>query len=1338
MHRSLVSLLFIAFSVTHSIAQNLPVGNEWINFQQTYFKIPVAQNGLYRITTDELQRAGVPVSAVNPTTIQLFQRGIEQAIYVEGEADNRFDAGDFLEFYGRGNDGTQDSLIYRPVSAQPHKYYSLFSDTTAYFLTWRLDGKPGKRMAAYTDTDETGLTPEAWHWEEELRVFTDTYPGWAAGIPPKIEYSHFEAGEGYTGVIQQKDKFYDNTFTTNNAFRTGPAPQLDVLLVGREYINHAVDCQIGASANSRRLLDSVRFVAYDNARITRELLWSDVGSDGRLLVSTISHADNQTNDPYSVSYIRVRYPQRLVGNGLALRTYQLLPNAAGRSLMNLENVPANSRFWDISDPTAPIRVGSTALTDGSARLIVHTTKTSRTILSASQPKTVAAVRPVTFKNWSNRRPTYLIISHESLMKPATDQPDAVRAYATYRASAAGGQHDTLMTTIQQLFDQFSYGERHPLAIRRFADQFLRQSSGSANRPRYLLLIGQSRSTPGVRHDPNQATIDLVLTAGFPGSDHVFTAGLDGQPQDVPAIPTGRINAVTPQQVIDYLNKVKEFEALPPNLSWRKKFLHLSGGDTPGEATLFRSLLDSYQKTVSTESLGAQTTTLSKQTDNPVETINIAKPVNEGVGMMSFFGHSGIDLTDLDIGFCSNDALGYANKGKYPLMLFNGCAVGNIFYSRPTLSSDWILTPNRGAIAGIANSHLGYADVLDRYAQQFYGLLADSTWLFKSIGQIQQETARRVLAQTPEGWDLANSQQMVLQGDPAIRVFPFELPDYAPVTGGLTVWGSGNQTLTTLSDSVRLTVVVDNFGQYRAGRLPVRVRRLVNGRESGIYNLLWPTTVAFRDTLTITLPNERDAEGLNQFEVTVNPNSTLSEMNYTNNRALTELNVVGQGPVLVYPPMNGTVSTRSVRLTAHYVTAGTHTFDLELDTTARFDSPARLTQRLTAETIISYPTTLPATTRTTYYWRVRESDATPKSWSSGLFRYDPVTTGGGLPEGQIRLAGSLPTDIRQGDIVALPVQFTNLSPYAFSDSLTVQQTIYAAGLIQPLTAQWQLKAPAPGDTVRFTTHIPTESLPGVNRLILTINPLIQPEYSFINNTLDLPIPVQPDRFGPVLEVAIDGARIEDGAAVSAQPVIDILVADDNRALLRRDTTGLDLFLQRPGTNKPFERLNWRTATVQPAGTDNVFRARYPSALLAEGLYHLLITARDAVGNAATPYKVSFRVINERKLTDLTVSPNPFRDQVRFAFQLTGSQAPETVELTITDLNGRVLRRLTEGQTNFSSRIGLNEWLWDGRSDSGEPLPAGLYLYRLTVQASGQDWPVAEEVTGHLHGRLVLTR
>lgn len=1333
--------LLLVIPATRTIAQSSPEDPDptrWIKYTQSYYKLAIAENGIYRLTATELQRAGVPVQQITPGAIQLFHRGVEQAIYVEGEADGHFDAGDFLEFYGQRNDGAPDSLLYQPYSAQPHRYYSLFNDTTAYFLTWSTNvGQPGKRMAAYTDTT-SNLVPEPYHWAEDLRLFTDNYPGWAAGLPQKIEYSHYEAGEGYTGPVQQKDKLFTIPCQLINPVRDGPPPQVDVLLVGRSFSNHRVNFLVGSAPTRQRLLDSARFVAYDNTRIRATVNWLDVGTDGRLLVSTVSGEKNTLTDDYSVSYSRVRYPQQLTANGQTQTIFQLEPTARGRSRLDITEVVAGTHFWDITTPNAPVRVGTTTTENpGTVRLVVRDTDLPRTLFSTSQFRKVPAIWPVSFVDWHTRKPTYLIITHDSLLQPGRTAGivNAIRAYATYRASVAGGSYDTLTATMQQLFDQFSYGERHPLAIRRFARQMLRQGQGTVP---YLLLIGRGRSTPGVRRDPLQAQLDMVMTAGFPGSDGLFTTGLSGTEPDVPALPTGRINAGTPQEVLDYLTKVIQYERPSDDALWRKNVLHLSGGQSAEERTLFRGLVNTYQNLAVGPSLGARVTTFAKATDELVEPLSLAKPVNEGVGLITFLGHSGLDVTDLDIGFCSNDVLGYRNTGQYPLLFVNGCAIGNFFFGRPTLITDWVLTPNRGAIAAIAQSHLGYTDVMHDYTTQFYALLADSTQLDKSIGQLQQETIRRVLAKTPAGRALANTQQMVLQGDPAIHLFPAPTPDYALTSGGLTVQDTHGGPLTTGSDSVQIRAVVQNAGRYRPAQLPIRVRRQVNGQESGIFTLTVPTSVAYRDTLTLTVPNDPLADGQNQFAVTINPAglpNAQPEANRANNQATVDISVAPQQPVLIYPPNGGAVTTTAVRLVAQYVGDRNYSFDLELDSTDQFNSSFKQTQRLTAGSSISYLTTVPNRPNTPYYWRVRRADSAGDlaRWSTASFTYAPSRVLPGLPEGHLALAGAPPATVEQGAVLPVSMAFTNLSSDAFGvDSLVVRQTIYAAGLVNPQTSQWRIPAPNPSDTVRFTTRIATEKLPGLNRLVLTVNPNVQPEYSYLNNALTVPLFVQPDRFGPLLEVAFDGARITDGAVVSARPQVDILVADENRSLIRHDTTGLDLYLQYPGKNKSFERLGWQQATILPIKADRIFRLRYPFPLLSEGTYHLLATARDAVGNGAVPYPISFRVVAESALTGLQVYPNPFHAQAFFSFTLTGSQVPDGLAISLTDLNGQVVRHL-----DLPVRIGLNEWRWNGRSDAGALLPAGVYTYQLTL-ANSPSWPISPGLAERLSGRLILIR
>ena len=95
-----------------------PFTNGWIDYSKQYYKVQITEEGIYRIEVNELLNAGIPTGSINPQGIQLFFQGVEQYIYVEGEGNGVFDAGEYIEFYGKGNDGWLDrvsGLLLRAV-----------------------------------------------------------------------------------------------------------------------------------------------------------------------------------------------------------------------------------------------------------------------------------------------------------------------------------------------------------------------------------------------------------------------------------------------------------------------------------------------------------------------------------------------------------------------------------------------------------------------------------------------------------------------------------------------------------------------------------------------------------------------------------------------------------------------------------------------------------------------------------------------------------------------------------------------------------------------------------------------------------------------------------------------------------------------------------------------------------------------------------------------------------------------------------------------------------------------------------------------------------------------
>ena len=53
------------------------------------------------------------MNTINPKNIQLYGRGVQIPIFIEGEADEVFNPSDFIEFYAEKNDGWLDIELYK-------------------------------------------------------------------------------------------------------------------------------------------------------------------------------------------------------------------------------------------------------------------------------------------------------------------------------------------------------------------------------------------------------------------------------------------------------------------------------------------------------------------------------------------------------------------------------------------------------------------------------------------------------------------------------------------------------------------------------------------------------------------------------------------------------------------------------------------------------------------------------------------------------------------------------------------------------------------------------------------------------------------------------------------------------------------------------------------------------------------------------------------------------------------------------------------------------------------------------------------------------------------------
>ena len=106
------NILIFTFTIILSFYSSAQTTNNWINYDQNYFKFPISDDGIYRIGFQELVNAGINITVLDPENLQIFAKGKEIPIYIQGDADGSFDPKDFIEFYGEKNTGWYDHVLF--------------------------------------------------------------------------------------------------------------------------------------------------------------------------------------------------------------------------------------------------------------------------------------------------------------------------------------------------------------------------------------------------------------------------------------------------------------------------------------------------------------------------------------------------------------------------------------------------------------------------------------------------------------------------------------------------------------------------------------------------------------------------------------------------------------------------------------------------------------------------------------------------------------------------------------------------------------------------------------------------------------------------------------------------------------------------------------------------------------------------------------------------------------------------------------------------------------------------------------------------------------------------
>ena len=978
---------------------NLGYGNEWINYNQQYFKIPVAVDGVYRVKLTTIDSLGIPVSSgqADPNGLQLFNKGVQQPIYVRPGTNG------FIEFFGKHNDGSIDSSLYTGINFLPNPYYSLFNDTATYFLTWSVNN--GIRITNVSDTNFSANlnNKPPYFWCTRLNLpnsSTSYYSGETYQSGVAITDPQYTAAEGYFGSNISVGNSTAYQLPIPNVYNVAGAPNAigKFVYVGtsQEGCGSCTDHHITVAYPGQSTAWDTAFYGY--AAIQHNFSCPVSSLTGPNL--TITYSSLSSNIPadspgsFAVGYTTFSYPHTFDMEGDS--TFQFTLNGSINSkdyllFTDFKNKGTSDSIflYDLTNnfrikATGPIVSGSNA---GAIQVLapnpVAIENRQAFLFSSSQVKNVSAkmMMPVgvaksgLFTNYASlfsaSDSAILMVTHHTLLPVVAGS--GANTYQGYRQSITGGSHKVVVADIAELYDQFAYGiNTHPLSIRGFAHLALDKSHTS---PRLLYLIGKSIEASSYRGNLTNYAQCLVPTIGNPPADLMFTSWLNSN-LTAPSIPTARLSAKTIADVQNYLAKVQEYEtATEDSTGWMKRVLHFAGGNVGSENQSFLSQMDQWASTISGPFYGAQVSTFSKTSSAPI-TINTSDSLqalmNGGVSLMNFLGHSSSQSWDIGVDVPTT----YSNRGRYPMIISNGCYAGDIHLPYTQLSSStnseyWTMIPELGSIGFLALTTPGLVNVLETFTSSFYNEISINNYggpIAKSVADVISQNEALFSDLSYKAGFLCMTQE----GDPCINLNAMHLPDYTMLTK--------NIHFNTQASPTGFYVILNelNLGKAVAQNYNITlIRTLPNGTTQQY--LRRRSAPSFQDTVMFFIPfNPSLDPGLNKFLVSLNSSHEITESSYSNNTATANLLMPGNTILPIYPYNYSIIPSATVRLkasTANALGNKTVKYVFQLDTNDTYNSlnggPLAQTTVYSKGGVVEWSPTLLNTNKDSlvYFWRV---------------------------------------------------------------------------------------------------------------------------------------------------------------------------------------------------------------------------------------------------------------------------------------------------------------------------------------------------------------------------------
>ena len=718
-------------------------------FSATQFpslKIAIKEDGIYRITSSDLEQAGIDTSTIDPKNIRMFNKENELAILSMGENDGVFDDGDYIEFYGEKNNGE-------------------FTDTNIYWLV--IDDTPGKRM------NNSGTSPSLskpfessfkaiYHGEENIE-YTQT-------IPKKEGKEHWF---WHTFITEENtSKSFTINFTLNNLKKKNGNTSLKVSFQGLTDVPVNPDHHTQIFLNDKLVYEKKwdGFSEYSpNKTIPHSLLKNEENT-----LEIKAFADKGiTIDGINLNWFEIGYYKLLAAENDSLIFSKTGNKNSQFKVTNFST--KNIEVFDVTDPyeVKVIKAKTKKIAGKFAALFKDKIEGEKNYYAIEKNKvkksdTIEIDEESALKSSGNGA-DYIIITHK-------DFYDAINPLKVFRE---GKGLNVKVVKIDDVYDEFSSGIFTPDAIR----DFLKFTYENWNpKPQYVLLVGDANYDykdyikSGVK---NYIPVKLVNTSFFgpTPSDNWFVS-VNGDDK-FPDIYIGRIPAKTKEEVEAVVNKIINYENSQPFSDWNNNVLLISDNyiedGVPDDGGNFPNLSDNLAALLSNPFISQKTylsdypkDTSDAQLQNIVSATRteIINGINDGALLTNYTGHGDkVDWAREKI-FTSDDIPSLSNNNKLTFVTTLNCLNGFFpDYLGESLGEEFLLAKDKGAIGFWGATGVGFNADYEKIG----------TELFKTIFQNKEKTLGKAVTDSlisavtntylPDEY----LEDLALFGDPALQL-----------------------------------------------------------------------------------------------------------------------------------------------------------------------------------------------------------------------------------------------------------------------------------------------------------------------------------------------------------------------------------------------------------------------------------------------------------------------------------------------------------------------------------------------------------------------------------------